>query len=175
MVLYTYPKNLELFHFPKILTGVLARKSSFTYDQHGIFYFVGGGNAGGYGVRVSPKNNIANLYFLGLLNCRLLDWYLKIISTQFRGGYYSYARRFIEQLPIRTINFNNTNDRISQDRMVSLVETMLTLHKRLPEVKTPQEKETIQRQIDVTDAQIDKLVYELYGLTEEEIALVEKM
>jgi len=49
------------------------------------------------------------------------------------------------------------------------------LHKRLPEVKTPREKETIQRQIDATDEQIDKLVYELYGLTEEEIALVEKM
>ena len=31
----------------------------------------------------------------------------------------------------------------------------------------------IQRQIDATDRQIDKLVYELYGLTPEEIAIVE--
>jgi len=32
----------------------------------------------------------------------------------------------------------------------------------------------LKRQIDATDRQIDTLVYELYGLTEEEIALVEK-
>ena len=55
--------------------------------------------------------------------------------------------------------------------MVSLVERMLDLHKR--ESSTPQESDSIQRQIAATDAAIDKLVYELYGLTEEEIAIVE--
>ena len=59
------------------------------------------------------------------------------------------------------------------DRMVQLVETMLDLHKRLPNANAPHDKETLQRQIDATDRQIDKLVYELYGLTEEEIKVVE--
>jgi hypothetical protein len=40
--------------------------------------------------------------------------------------------------------------------------------------KIPDEKTRIQRQIDATDKQIDKLVYDLYGLTEEEIKIVEK-
>jgi hypothetical protein len=35
--------------------------------------------------------------------------------------------------------------------------------------KTGHEMTAIQRQIDATDRQIDQLVYELYGLTEEEI------
>ena len=39
--------------------------------------------------------------------------------------------------------------------------------------RLPQEKEMIQRQIQATDEQIDRLVYELYGLTEEEIKIVE--
>ena len=39
--------------------------------------------------------------------------------------------------------------------------------------KVPAEKTRIQRQINTTDKQIDKLVYELYNLTEEEIAIVE--
>jgi len=56
---------------------------------------------------------------------------------------------------------------------VSLVEQMLTLHKNLAAVKTPQEKERRQRQIQATDRAIDTLVYALYGLTEEEIKLVE--
>ena len=50
---------------------------------------------------------------------------------------------------------------------------MLDLHKKLRTVRTPHEKETLQRQIDATDQQIDRLVYELYELTEEEIKIVE--
>ena len=59
------------------------------------------------------------------------------------------------------------------DDMVQLVEQMLVLHKQLAEVKTGHEQTLIQRQIDATDRQIDKLVYELYGLTEDEIKIVE--
>jgi predicted nucleic acid-binding Zn-ribbon protein len=50
---------------------------------------------------------------------------------------------------------------------------MLTLHKQLGEVKTDHEKTLLERQIEATDKQIDALVYELYGLTEEEIRIVE--
>ena len=57
--------------------------------------------------------------------------------------------------------------------MVKLIEKMLELHKKLSEAKIPDEKTRIQRQISATDSQIDKLVYELYDLTKEEIAIVE--
>ena len=63
--------------------------------------------------------------------------------------------------------------RLRHDRMVELVERMLDLHKRLAAAQTPHEKDLLQRQIAATDAQIDRLVYELYGLTEEEVRLVE--
>jgi len=56
---------------------------------------------------------------------------------------------------------------------VLMVERMLALHKNLTSAKTPQEKESVQRQIESTDGAIDRLVYELYGLTEEEIGIVE--
>jgi hypothetical protein len=59
------------------------------------------------------------------------------------------------------------------DKMVEMVETMLKLHKDLPKAKTPHEQESIQRQIAATDRQIDVLVYELYGLTKDEIRIVE--
>jgi DNA-binding protein H-NS len=58
--------------------------------------------------------------------------------------------------------------------MVELVETMLKLHKQLTAAKTSHEKTAIQRQIDATDKQIDQLVYEFYGLTDEEIRIVEE-
>ena len=48
---------------------------------------------------------------------------------------------------------------------------MLELHKQSP--VTPQEQERLQREIDATDREIDALVYALYGLTDEEIRIVE--
>jgi hypothetical protein len=55
---------------------------------------------------------------------------------------------------------------------VTLVEQMLELHKRQA-AKSQSDQELYQRQIDATDREIDRLVYELYGLTEEEIKVVE--
>ncbi len=63
--------------------------------------------------------------------------------------------------------------RAGADRMVSLVESVLDLHKQLPAARAEHDKTLIQRQISATDKQIDKLVYELYGLTEEEIVIIE--
>jgi hypothetical protein len=57
--------------------------------------------------------------------------------------------------------------------MVKMVEQMLSLNKKLAKLKTPHEKNVIQRQIEATDRQIDSLVYKLYGLTEKEIKIVE--
>jgi len=50
---------------------------------------------------------------------------------------------------------------------------MLALHKKLSSVKMPREKEMLQHQIERVDSAIDRLVYALYGLTEEEIKIVE--
>ena len=53
------------------------------------------------------------------------------------------------------------------------MERMLSLHRQLAVARTPPAKTMLQRQIVATDQQIDQLVYELYGLTEEEIKIVE--
>jgi len=49
----------------------------------------------------------------------------------------------------------------------------LELHKREAAEQVPHVKTALQRQIEATDRQIDALGYELYGLTEEEIGIVE--
>ena len=80
---------------------------------------------------------------------------------------------YVSQIPIRTIDFSDPVDVARHDRMVSLVDQMLSLHKQLPLVRTPHEQITLQRQIEAMDRQINTLVYELYGLTQEEIRIVE--
>ena len=80
---------------------------------------------------------------------------------------------FMEKIPIHTVDLNDPQDKVRHDHMVSLVDSMLTLHKQLHQTNNPQEKTFLQHQIDATDRQIDQLVYELYGLTEDEIKIVE--
>ena len=80
---------------------------------------------------------------------------------------------YLNPFPIRTINFNDPKEKAQHDQMVSLVERMLALHKQLGSAHTPYDRENIKRQIEATDRQIDRLVYTLYDLTEEEIGIVE--
>jgi len=98
---YGRRQNLEQFDQPKIMTQVLASKASFALDMDEKLYFVGGGNAGGYGITLKPIKNLSLQYACALVNSALLDWHLKKSSSRFRGGFYSYARRFLERLPIK--------------------------------------------------------------------------
>ncbi len=98
---------------------------------------------------------------------------MKKVSTNFHGGYFAANKQFLVQLPLRTIDFSDPEDVVRHDRMVELVERMLSLHERLAAAKLNQEKTVIQHQINATDRQIDRLVYELYKLTEDEIEIVE--
>ncbi len=97
---YGRPQNLDKFEADKLMTQVLAAESSFALDEQGEYVFVGGGNAGGYGVVLSPDVNLEHKSLLPVLNSNLLEWTLQKESSQFQGGYYSYARRFIEKLPV---------------------------------------------------------------------------
>ena len=71
------------------------------------------------------------------------------------------------------IDFSNPSDKASHDRMVALVDQMFNLNKKLNNVKLPQEKNLLQRQIEAAGKQIDQLVYKLYDLKDEEIKIVE--
>ncbi|MBE9593457.1 MAG: restriction endonuclease subunit M, partial [Proteobacteria bacterium] len=114
------------------------------------------------------------LYLCGLLNSRLLNFYLKQVTTNFRGGYFAANKQFIEQLLIRTINFNDPTEKAQHDKLVALVDTMLELHKKHHEARMEIDKGLYERQIKFVDTQIDRLVYDLYKLTEEEIKVMEE-
>jgi hypothetical protein len=79
----------------------------------------------------------------------------------------------LKKLPIRTIDFSNSEEKAQHDKLVALVESMLEQQKKHHEARMEQDKELYERQIRIVDAQIDRLVYALYGLTEDGVKVVE--
>jgi hypothetical protein len=157
---------LTQFEKPKIIFPDIAKESRMTFDTTGIYV----GNTG----YIIPRND---LYLLGILNSKLIFNYYKRISTVIgdadKGGRLRWFRQDVFRIPIRTINFSDPVDKTRHDLMVTLVTQMLELNKKLQDAKLEHDKTLLQRQIEATDASIDKLVFELYGLTEEEIGIVE--
>jgi hypothetical protein len=125
------------------------------------------------GIILDNTGDHSPLYILGLLNSRLLSYYLRTVCPAKLGGYTRFNANNINNTPIRVIAFTHAEDRARHDRIVALVERMLALHKQQAAAKTGHDKTLIGRQIEATERQIDRLVYELYGLTEEEIGIVE--
>jgi hypothetical protein len=118
-------------------------------------------------VVVSPTDN-ANIlkYLSAILSSKLINfWCINYLADDMNQAYLS-------RIPIPAINFSDNVERGKHDKLVLLAERMLSLHKQ-PSARTPQEQEMVKREIESTDKAIDKLVYDLYGLTEEEIKIVE--
>ncbi len=94
------PRTIDRFAAPKIVTQVLASRASFALDLPGTYTFVGGGNAGVYGVVPDVADEDRLWLLLAILNSRTFDAQVQARSSRFRGGYFSYARRFIENAVI---------------------------------------------------------------------------
>jgi len=119
---------------------------------------------------VSTAEKVDDLqYLLGILASRLVDfWCVNYLSDDINQSY-------LERIPVRVVKFDDPEDKARHDKMVELVERMLDLHKKLNAANVPGDKTQMQRRIDATDREIDKLVYQLYGLTDEEIKIVEEV
>ena len=156
----------DVFEGPKIFFPDICKAPRFTLDTSGTYL-----------ANTAYCLGTDDRYLLGILNSRLFWFAISHISIPFgvRAGEYRYRLiyQYMEKVPIRVINSKDKNDRTAHDEIVKLVEKMLALHQQIAVAKTPQDTNLLQRQIAATDKQIDQLVYQLYGLTDEEIALVE--
>jgi len=164
------PNKIEAFYkHPKIW---IIRIQKMRWKQRIVCGFDNRTNSAGMKtlqVVVSVTDSLEELkYLLGILASSLINiWCINYLADDMNQSY-------LQKLPIRTIDFLNLCDKARYDKMVSLVDQMLSLHKQSASAKTGHDKTVIQRQIDATDRQIDQLVYELYGLTEEEIKIIEE-
>ena len=164
------PRRKEVFDVKeKLIVPYRAERNKFAYDNQQ--FFNDGGDIRAIVLKEDIKQSIK--YILGLLNSSLLNWYYGFIGKP-KGKSREYFNEPLAKIPIRNTNFSDPYDNTHHNRMVTLVDLMLELYKQLASAKTDHDKTVIQRQIDATDRQIDQLAYELYGLTQEEIKIVEE-
>ena len=157
----------QVFESPKIIYPDIAKGPRFCLDT-----------GGSYLANTAYCLGTADRYLVGILNSRLFWFAISHISIPFgtRGGKYRYRLiyQYMEKVPIRRINFSRPRDKARHDKMVTLVERMLELNKKKHSSKLSQpELKRVENKIASIDAEIDKLVYDIYGLTKDEIAVVE--
>ncbi len=152
----------------KLISKFVGTDLEFAFDNQGLYVI-------NTACVVFPLTNTSEelKYILGILNSKLLNYYFKNVFTDYRDAFPIIKSGHLEQLPIRTINFEDAEDKARHDHIVSLVEQMLAAKAKHAAATTESEKNRLDIQIEALDRQIDNAVYELYGLTEEEIKIVE--
>ncbi len=105
-------------------------------------------------------------YLLGVLNSAVVNYFFR---CRFPGNNHIPSNQLL-RIPIPIPPTTQV-----QHRITGLVEAILDLNKELASAKSAAQKAIIQRQIDATDAEIDELVYELYGITDEERKVIEAL
>ncbi|MCX6133031.1 MAG: Eco57I restriction-modification methylase domain-containing protein [Ignavibacteriales bacterium] len=169
---YSRPQNMKILWHRKILTPFNAFKCSFGLDDRGDFVF-SAGVSGAYGIVLKHEAKASYEFLLAILNSSLTFFVIKNISTALRGNFWSFENKYLLKLPIRTVDLEDPRDKQAHDQIVKLANEMLQSKEKLAGAKTDAEKNRLELQCESLDRQIDEAVYELYGLTEEEIKIVE--
>jgi type I restriction-modification system DNA methylase subunit len=133
-----------------------------TFDNTGIYpeqslYFL-------YGVSQEML-----LYLLAILNSKLMNMYYRNFAVTNRDTTPQLKNIDLDKFPIVTA------DKKGRDKLAVLVEKMLELNKKLAPIRDKycNERDELLKEIEQTDKEIDNLIYDLYGLTEEERKIVE--
>jgi adenine-specific DNA-methyltransferase len=146
-------QNLGIWEQPKIMVPYMVTRLSAYLDLSDHYYFINV-TTGGYGITTDPSK--CSLGFLcGLMNSRVLDFYLKCISTNFHGGYFAANKQYIEQLPIAS----PTPEQEAQ--VVRLVNYLLWLNR---DVRVTEDAKTTRDTLMLSwwEQVLNGLVYELY-------------
>jgi len=161
-------RDMAVFERMRIVTPYVAVRCNMSLVLGGVYH-----NTKAYSIVPSVSRPEQILYWLGILNSHLLWWFISNTGYVLRGGYYAFTTDYLSPFPVPALDYGNPADVSRHNRMVALVDSMLGLHKQLAAANSEAQKGILHRQIDATDAEIDNLVYELYGITNEERKIIE--
>lgn len=143
--------NGKIEYYGKIIWNRISSELYFSYDDKGYFVL-----DSMFMINCKNKNTIK--YLIGILNSKLSRLYIKLTSATLGSGTYG-AKIYIEKIPIPKID--NTNKKLV-DKIINNVNEIL-------KVRSKNSNEDVSK----IEGEIDKIVYWLYGLSEEEVGIIE--
>ncbi len=155
----------EYFEKPKIVFPDIAKETRFAIDNNGLFcantvYFL----------------PVVNKYLLGLLNSSLANYYFNHVCAGLEGKNEKYLRffgQYLENFPVHVVEESNVDNLEKKNRIIEIVNQIENNINNKDKGQGDHEKILHSNKIKILSHQIDALVYELYGLTEEEIKIIE--
>jgi len=158
----------ELYERPKILTRKVGDKIIAAFDDENYYY-----------EQTIHSTHITNSdynphFILAILNSSLIKFYYQKIISQSGTIFPQIRISFLKNIPIPKIDFSIKKQKQTHDTLIVLVDQMLETQKLYHAAKLERDKKLYKQKIDIIDNKIDKLVYELYGLSDEEIEIVEE-
>ncbi len=157
------PRDKNIFDAKeKLIVPYRATQNRFAYDNQQ--YFNDGGDIRALVMKENMPFNIK--YLLVLLNSKLHNWYFGFIGKS-KGNTREYFNKPLAEIPIKTISPED------QAPLITLADQMLETQRRLQQALSDEDKKLLEQRAAIIDKQIDKAVYQLYGLTEEEVKIVE--
>ena len=167
---YGRSQSLSKFHnTEKLIWPVLSTKPSYILDIENI-QFTGGGN-GPYYSLVS-NSDYSSLYILGMLSHPIFESMVKAGASEFRGAYYSHGKQFLENIPIKIIDFNNPDEKKIHNEVVKAVKQLISTKQSYNEVYIGAKKKILQRKLDFLNNTLISLVNQLYQITDEAMNIV---
>lgn len=169
---YQYGRSQSLAKFhdtAKLIWPVLSTKASYIHDADNL-QFTGGGNGPYYSL--ISNSEYSPLYILGILSHPLFEAMVKAGASEFRGAYYSHGKQFIENLPIKQIDFTDKAEVKQYNEIVKAVGQLIAAKQGYNQVYLGARKRVFQRKIDFLFDKLIGLINKLYGISNEEMDIV---
>ena len=165
---YTWPLHKEMVKRPRLYCPYLAGTNRFAADTERRFLGLTDTTV------LYDANQAEDLrYFVALLNSSLLTFRFRQIGKLKSSGIMEYFWNSISKLRVRRIDFQSQRDRAQHDALVGRAQETESAMERIQTARTDHDKRMLQREAYAAAREIDRLVFELYGLTQDEIGTVE--
>ena len=167
---YSAGRSLSEYNNPKILIPDMLIENRIAIDFKGEYYH----GPAIHGIILKNDNDMINLnYVAALISSKLFWFFIKNTSTALRGNAYRLTPEYIDKFPVKVIDKTNSTEIHYHTELVTLIDRIFILNGNLVILKHESDRKQFQTKIDYCEDRINKIVYELYGLTEEEIKIVE--
>ena len=166
---YTWPLHKEHMDRTRILCPYLAKENRFALDDQGRYLGLTDTTV------LFDSDQPEDLrYFLGLLNSHVLTFRMRYIAKLKSSGIYEYFENSVSKLPIRRIDFSDSDDVAAHDEMVRLVEEVIGLQTRAFQTSDAETTQARRRERTLT-RKIEELSLRLYGLSDQDKGLVDSV